>query len=265
MTTGSPSPILPLPAPTFPRLSPDPPGGLESPHLQAPARNGLYPPAGNRCPDRLGKAAVGVWRSRVLFCSSVGKSPGQKKMGSPFRATPGYGWAGFMTYAPNIKQVAGGRQWYESTGSNSLCQAGKADSDEEARWQPRPRRLRARIAGVIPELAGVLAGRANPRDGSPYGVILPALTNLGTGHKIRHWVFPSPRRYLLTMDMQNDIGETAGKVWQALSDEGPHTVVQLKKKLKAPNELLFFALGWLAREDKVEIVSAQKSFRVQLR
>ncbi|MGD1155385.1 MAG: winged helix-turn-helix domain-containing protein [Terriglobia bacterium] len=67
------------------------------------------------------------------------------------------------------------------------------------------------------------------------------------------------------MDMQNDIGETAGKVWQALSDEGPHTVVQLKKKLKAPNELLFFALGWLAREDKVEIVSAQKSFRVQLR
>ncbi len=67
------------------------------------------------------------------------------------------------------------------------------------------------------------------------------------------------------MDMQNDIGETAGKVWQALSDEGPQTVVQLKKKLKAPNELLFFALGWLAREDKVAIVSAQKSFRVQLR
>jgi hypothetical protein len=67
------------------------------------------------------------------------------------------------------------------------------------------------------------------------------------------------------MDMQNDIGETAGKVWQALSDEGPQTVVQLKKKLKASNELLYFALGWLAREDKVEIVSAQKSFRVQLR
>ena len=67
------------------------------------------------------------------------------------------------------------------------------------------------------------------------------------------------------MDMQNEIGETAGKVWQALSDEKPQTVVQLKKKLKAPNELLFFALGWLAREDKVEIVSAQKSFRVQLR
>ena len=67
------------------------------------------------------------------------------------------------------------------------------------------------------------------------------------------------------MNMQNEIGETAGKVWQALSDEKPQTVVQLKKKLKAPNELLFFALGWLAREDKGEIVSAQKSFRVQLR
>jgi hypothetical protein len=67
------------------------------------------------------------------------------------------------------------------------------------------------------------------------------------------------------MDMQKDIGETAGKLWQALSDEGPQTVVQLKNKLKAPNEFLFFALGWLAREGKVEIVPAKKGFRVQLR
>jgi hypothetical protein len=33
--------------------------------------------------------------------------------------------------------------------------------------------------------------------------------------------------------MQNEIGKTAGKVWPALSDEGPQTVVRLKKKLKA--------------------------------
>jgi hypothetical protein len=67
------------------------------------------------------------------------------------------------------------------------------------------------------------------------------------------------------MDIQSDIGETAGKVWQALSDEGPHTVVQLKKKLKVSNELLFFALGWLAREDKIDMVPAKSGFRVQLR
>jgi hypothetical protein len=67
------------------------------------------------------------------------------------------------------------------------------------------------------------------------------------------------------MNMQNEIGETAGKVWQALSNEKPQAVVQLKKKLKAPNELLFLALGWLARENKIEIDSAQNSFRVQLK
>ena len=54
-------------------------------------------------------------------------------------------------------------------------------------------------------------------------------------------------------------------MWQALSDEGPQTVVQLKKKLKTSNEVLHFALGWLAREEKVEIVPAKKSFRVQSR
>jgi hypothetical protein len=67
------------------------------------------------------------------------------------------------------------------------------------------------------------------------------------------------------MNMQNEIGETAGKVWQALSDEKPQAVIQLKKKVKAPNELLFLALGWLARENKIEIDSAQNSFRVQLK
>ena len=66
-------------------------------------------------------------------------------------------------------------------------------------------------------------------------------------------------------DIQTEIGETAGKVWQALSDEGPQTVVQLKKRVAGSNEVLYFALGWLARENKVEIVPRKKSFCVQLR
>jgi hypothetical protein len=66
-------------------------------------------------------------------------------------------------------------------------------------------------------------------------------------------------------NIQTEIGETAGKVWQALSDEGPQTVVQLKKRVAGSNEVLYFALGWLAREDKVEIVPGKNSFRVQLR
>jgi hypothetical protein len=73
--------------------------------------------------------------------SLCGEKSWPKKLGLPFRATPGHGWAGFMICAPTIKQVAVGRQWYEGTASRRLCPAGKADSDEEARCRPRGRCL----------------------------------------------------------------------------------------------------------------------------
>jgi hypothetical protein len=44
-----------------------------------------------------------------------------------------------------------------------------------------------------------------------------------------------------------------------------HTLVQLKKKLNATSELVNFGVGWLAREDKLEIIPDKKSFRVQLK
>lgn len=67
------------------------------------------------------------------------------------------------------------------------------------------------------------------------------------------------------MDIRIEVGETAGKVWRALSSDGPQTVVQLKKKVNGESDLLNFALGWLAREDKIEITPEKKGFRVQLK
>jgi len=67
------------------------------------------------------------------------------------------------------------------------------------------------------------------------------------------------------MDVNNQVGETAGKVWYALSSAGPQTLAQLKKNVNGSGELLSFGLGWLAREDKVEIVPEKKSFRVRLK
>jgi hypothetical protein len=67
------------------------------------------------------------------------------------------------------------------------------------------------------------------------------------------------------MDVNSQVGETAGKVWHALSSAGPQTLAQLKKKVNGSGELLSFGLGWLAREDKVEIVPEKKSFRVRLK
>ena len=67
------------------------------------------------------------------------------------------------------------------------------------------------------------------------------------------------------MDMNSEVSQMAGQVWHALSSDGPRTLVQLKKKLNATSELVSFGVGWLAREDKIEIIPDKKSFRVQLK
>ena len=67
------------------------------------------------------------------------------------------------------------------------------------------------------------------------------------------------------MNFNQTVGETAGKVWEALSNGGPQTVAQLKKKVNGNGEVVNFALGWLAREDKIDLVQDKKTVRVQLR
>jgi hypothetical protein len=53
--------------------------------------------------------------------------------------------------------------------------------------------------------------------------------------------------------MIQSIGETAGKVWQFLNDKGEANIIQLMKGVEADSSLIFQALGWLAREDKLLI------------
>lgn len=67
------------------------------------------------------------------------------------------------------------------------------------------------------------------------------------------------------MDFKQTVGETAGKIWQSLSNDGPQTVAQLKKKVNGKGDYVNYALGWLAREDKIDLVQDKKTFRVQLR
>lgn len=67
------------------------------------------------------------------------------------------------------------------------------------------------------------------------------------------------------MEVKEQVGHTAGNVWRQLSQGGPQTISQLKKKLNGESDLVNFAIGWLAREDKVEIVPDKKNFRVQLK
>lgn len=67
------------------------------------------------------------------------------------------------------------------------------------------------------------------------------------------------------MPIVGQVGEVAGQVWRLLSSEGPQTMAELKKKLDPKGEMLGMALGWLAREDKIEFLPEKKTIRVQLK
>lgn len=67
------------------------------------------------------------------------------------------------------------------------------------------------------------------------------------------------------MEIREQVGETAGRVWHLLNDQGPQTLAQLRKRLNGSGELVTFALGWLAREDKVDISQDKKNLRVALK
>ncbi len=67
------------------------------------------------------------------------------------------------------------------------------------------------------------------------------------------------------MAVNHEVGEAAGAVWNLLSQNGPQTLAQLKKKLNGNGELTNFAVGWLAREEKVEIKADRKTFQIRLR
>jgi len=61
------------------------------------------------------------------------------------------------------------------------------------------------------------------------------------------------------------IGEVAGTVWQLLSENGPINVSKLVKAVDEPRDTLMQALGWLAREEKINIDKEGRNWIVSLR
>ena len=54
------------------------------------------------------------------------------------------------------------------------------------------------------------------------------------------------------------IGETAGKVWKFLEQKGEANLTQIKKGVKADPNLILQGIGWLAREDKLQIEKKER-------
>ena len=53
----------------------------------------------------------------------------------------------------------------------------------------------------------------------------------------------------------NNIGNNAGLVWNALNANGKMTETKLKKETGLASADFFAALGWLAREGKLNVVT----------
>lgn len=66
--------------------------------------------------------------------------------------------------------------------------------------------------------------------------------------------------------MTTVVGTLAGAVWTVLNENGALNTKDLKKAAKVKTDKdLYLALGWLLREDKVEVTEADKVVTVTLK
>jgi len=64
--------------------------------------------------------------------------------------------------------------------------------------------------------------------------------------------------------MLNDVGKTAGKVFQNLEAKGPMSMSRLKKEVGGNETMVTMAVGWLAREGKIKVGKERNSMKIQL-
>ena len=64
--------------------------------------------------------------------------------------------------------------------------------------------------------------------------------------------------------MKDKIIETAGKTWKLLGQYGETSVSQLPQLINEQDYVVFQALGWLAREDKISYTTKSRKTFVSL-
>lgn len=62
-----------------------------------------------------------------------------------------------------------------------------------------------------------------------------------------------------------DIGHVAGEIWGFLAEKEPQTLAAIKKGVAAPADVAAAAIGWLAREDKLEFETSGRTLKVGLK
>lgn len=66
-------------------------------------------------------------------------------------------------------------------------------------------------------------------------------------------------------NVQEEIGTSAGRIWEALVAKGELSLGQLKKEVNGKAPVFDWAIGWLAREDKLVITREKRSVRLRLK
>ena len=62
-----------------------------------------------------------------------------------------------------------------------------------------------------------------------------------------------------------EIGHVAGDIWSHLSQNGGQTLSAIKKSVNAPPDLILAAVGWLAREHKLDFNTSGRTLKIALR
>ncbi len=66
-------------------------------------------------------------------------------------------------------------------------------------------------------------------------------------------------------ELQEQIGQSAGQIYNYLNSNGEATFSKIKKELDLKGNFADLGLGWLAREDKVELSKKGSSVNVRLK
>ena len=66
-------------------------------------------------------------------------------------------------------------------------------------------------------------------------------------------------------NIQQEIINAAGQIYNYLSDKGEVSISKMKKDLSLNENFAEMGLGWLSREDKLEYTQKAKSVTVKLR
>lgn len=68
-----------------------------------------------------------------------------------------------------------------------------------------------------------------------------------------------------TIDATTQIGGVAGGVWRYLADNGATSITALLKELDYPRDMIMQGIGWLAREEKIQIEQQARAKILRLR